>query len=62
VGHFDILHTPEGMGFPIRQVDRIIVLHKGRLVEEGTHAELLQRVGLYSRLYELQYAETLVRP
>jgi ATP-binding cassette subfamily B protein len=41
----------------IRQVDRILVLHKGRLVEEGPHAELLARNGLYSRLYELQYRD-----
>ncbi len=41
----------------IRQVDRILVLQKGRLVEEGTHAELLARNGLYSRLYELQYRD-----
>jgi ATP-binding cassette, subfamily B, multidrug efflux pump len=41
----------------IRQVDRIVVLHKGRLVEEGTHAELLDQNGLYARLYELQYRD-----
>lgn len=34
--------------------DRVIVLHHGRLVEEGTHAELLDRGGLYRTLYELQ--------
>lgn len=39
----------------IQFVDRIIVLHKGRIREEGTHQELLARGGLYSRLYELQY-------
>ncbi|HYM50395.1 MAG TPA: ABC transporter ATP-binding protein [Candidatus Limnocylindrales bacterium] len=39
----------------IRHVDRILVLHKGRLVEEGTHAELMLRRGVYARLYELQY-------
>jgi ATP-binding cassette subfamily B protein len=41
----------------IRNVDRIIVLHKGRIVEQGSHEELLTRNGYYKRLYELQYAE-----
>jgi ATP-binding cassette subfamily B multidrug efflux pump len=41
----------------IRQVDRILVLHKGKLVEEGTHAELLALGGWYARLYELQYRD-----
>ncbi|MSR22082.1 MAG: ABC transporter ATP-binding protein [Gemmatimonadetes bacterium] len=36
--------------------DRILVLHHGRLVEEGTHQELLNQGGLYARLYELQFA------
>ncbi|MGH2449840.1 MAG: ABC transporter ATP-binding protein [Candidatus Limnocylindria bacterium] len=39
----------------IQNVDRIVVLHKGRLVESGTHRELLARQGVYHRLYELQY-------
>jgi ATP-binding cassette, subfamily B, multidrug efflux pump len=42
----------------IRNVDRIIVLHKGRIVEEGHHDDLLARNGHYARLYELQYAQT----
>ncbi|NOK57482.1 MAG: ABC transporter ATP-binding protein [Chloroflexi bacterium AL-W] len=41
----------------IRHVDRIIVLHKGELVEDGTHAELLAKRGYYYRLYALQFAE-----
>ena len=41
----------------IRNVDRIIVLHKGRIVEEGSHEELLNRQGMYRRLYEFQYAQ-----
>ena len=39
----------------IRNVDRIIVLHKGRVVEQGTHEQLLARGGVYRNLYELQY-------
>ncbi len=45
----------------IRNVDRIIVLHKGRIVEEGTHEALLARNGYYARLYELQYADLTSR-
>jgi ATP-binding cassette subfamily B protein len=43
--------------FTIRHVDRILVLHKGRLVEEGNHDELLSHGGFYHRLYQLQYQE-----
>jgi len=39
----------------VQRADRIIVLHKGRVREIGTHAELLERDGLYARLYRLQY-------
>lgn len=38
----------------VKMADRILVLHKGRIREEGTHAELLRRGGIYARLYELQ--------
>jgi ATP-binding cassette subfamily B protein len=38
----------------IRNVDKILVLKKGQLVESGTHEELLQKQGLYASLYQLQ--------
>ncbi|MBI2551898.1 ABC transporter ATP-binding protein [Candidatus Uhrbacteria bacterium] len=38
----------------IRQMDRIVVLEGGRIIDEGTHDELLQRGGLYAHLWELQ--------
>jgi ATP-binding cassette subfamily B multidrug efflux pump len=41
----------------IRHVNRIIVLHKGRIVEQGSHKDLLSNGGLYSKLYELQYKD-----
>ena len=41
----------------IRYVDRIIVLHKGRIVEDGNHRELLAAAGHYSKLYELQFKD-----
>jgi len=39
----------------IRQADRILVLHHGRLCEQGTHAELVENDGLYVRLHQLSY-------
>jgi ABC-type multidrug transport system fused ATPase/permease subunit len=38
----------------IRNADKILVLDAGRIVETGNHAELMQRGGLYSRLYQRQ--------
>ncbi|MCS7058605.1 MAG: ABC transporter ATP-binding protein/permease [Meiothermus sp.] len=40
----------------IRHVDRILVFRKGRLVEEGSHEELVRKGGYYAKLHELQYA------
>jgi ATP-binding cassette subfamily B protein len=48
----------------ILRADTILVLDKGRLVEQGTHAQLLVRGGLYARIYEEQFraqAETGTR-
>lgn len=41
----------------IRHVDRIIVLHKGQIVETGSHEELLLQRSFYYRLYQLQYQD-----
>ncbi|MCQ2772435.1 MAG: ABC transporter ATP-binding protein/permease [Bacilli bacterium] len=41
----------------IQKSDQIIVLHKGRLMEKGTHQELLKQKGLYYKLYQLQFEE-----
>jgi subfamily B ATP-binding cassette protein MsbA len=40
----------------VRNADRIIAMEDGRIVEIGTHAELLAADGLYRRLYEMQFA------
>jgi subfamily B ATP-binding cassette protein MsbA len=41
----------------IQRADRILVINKGRLVEEGTHASLMEGKGLYHYLYTLRLAE-----
>lgn len=43
----------------IQSCDKIIVLHKGEIKETGTHQQLLEKQGLYYRLYQLQYQEKL---
>ncbi len=42
----------------IRNVDRILVLKRGQLIESGSHEELLQQNGLYASLYQLQMLGT----
>lgn len=41
----------------IQHADKIMVMHKGRLREQGTHQELLQQNGIYKKLYDLQLCE-----
>ena len=41
----------------IQKCDKILVMHKGRVREVGTHQELLARRGLYYKLYQLQYKD-----
>jgi ABC-type multidrug transport system fused ATPase/permease subunit len=41
----------------VRRADVIVVMEAGRIIEMGTHAELLARGGQYRKLYELQFAD-----
>jgi ATP-binding cassette subfamily B multidrug efflux pump len=41
----------------IQDMDRILVMHRGELREQGTHQELLAQRGIYHRLYQLQYRD-----
>ena len=42
----------------VRRANRIVVIEAGRVVEMGTHAELLQSNGTYHRLYAMQFADS----
>jgi subfamily B ATP-binding cassette protein MsbA len=46
----------------VERADRILVLDRGRIVEEGTHAELLTRGGLYHRLYTRKFVDESAVP
>jgi subfamily B ATP-binding cassette protein MsbA len=41
----------------VRRADLIVVIERGQILEQGTHAELLARGGQYQRLYEMQFAD-----
>ena len=45
----------------IQRADRILVMHKSRLRESGTHQELLAQRGIYWKLYQLQYKDQEIR-
>ena len=42
----------------VQRADRIVVLERGKIVEEGRHGELLARAGLYAHLHGLQFQPT----
>jgi subfamily B ATP-binding cassette protein MsbA len=46
----------------VRRADRIVVLDSGKIVEEGTHEELMTNEGLYKQLYDIQFRDERVIP
>jgi ABC-type multidrug transport system fused ATPase/permease subunit len=42
----------------IKSADLILVMDKGRIVEQGTHEELLERKGFYAEIYNSQFSES----
>jgi subfamily B ATP-binding cassette protein MsbA len=46
----------------VQHADRLVVMNRGRIEEIGTHAELLQKGGLYTRLYQTQFQLTQLEP
>jgi len=45
----------------IRNADSIVVMDQGRIVEQGSHAELLRRAGFYATLYNSQFTDALAQ-
>ncbi len=41
----------------VQRADKIIVMHKGKVREMGTHQQLLSQRGIYFKLYQLQYKD-----
>jgi ATP-binding cassette subfamily B protein len=46
----------------IREVDRILVMQRGQVIEDGTHLQLLKNNGVYAQLYRRQFEEIATEP
>ena len=44
----------------IENADKILVINNGEIIEKGTHQELLQKSGVYKKLYDIQYKLSLI--